>query len=794
MRTTVFLLLLAAVASAAPAEEEIDRLSARVLSLLGAEAPRDRAWGAYLAGKHGIAAAVPRLVALLESLPDADEDADADAAGPLGRAALDALMRLGVEPDLDLLRALAPRYPDPVLILLSTRGEAAAPALRPLFDRRDGVRPMTRRAVLALGTHWRLPGVAAELLRGLEIRARVDVVPADQRIGIAGGVGGGGGMIRELLVDRPGWPPAVRWVFRDRPAPGLMVLVPWPAPLSWSRVEVARGTEIGVNRPGPFKADGEFRLAALAWLADVDLDRLRLEYRPDHLVFYESDEQYVREVEKWLGELRERRGRLMEALVRRAAITEEEAKELAPPIELKVWDRRGGGDPLPEIDAAAPPPLTLARVDAPGPAPEELTAPSVTVEVRADGTILYEGKPQDRESLIRALRPLADATRDEDDPLRGSRLGLIVRADRHAAWGRVGVVLKAAGDPGVCAGRLRFVVASPDTSERTLFVPLLHFSRGTGVELRISYAGVAVGTEMLEAALRGFLARHPGRWLGFDCSADVPAEYALRALAAARRIGIEGVVVYVNRADPAPAGPVSGDRFAVRIDDRPVDAEGALGEPDPRWTVTGAPPEAIRTALEALPSPPAPLAILAFLEVGESHRYGPHRAPVKQGLKLLKRRQEADGLFPDDAGEATLAPHALATLVMVRVYEQTYSPLFKQSAQHGLDRLAKWEDPDAAGGADWAAAAILAGKRAGLRLPDAKVEGASARLGTPPGDPPASADPADWLPGLLRAIHAGGDVAARWRAAVEERFAAAPAPDSSPALRAYLLALAWRSR
>lgn len=781
MKTTVFLLLLAAVASAAPAEEEVDRLSARVLSLLDAEAPRDRAWGAYLAGKHGIDAAVPRLVDLLAHLPEAD------AAGPLGRAALDALIRLGAEPDLDLLGDLALRYPDPVLILLSTRDEAAAPALRPLLERREGVLPLTRRAVLALGTRWRMPGTAAELLRGFEIRARVDVFAAGPNVGgfARGSSGGCGCGLRELPRDRPGWPPAVRWVLTDWPAPGRTLFVAEPVALYWFRVEVERGTGIGVDRPGPRVDIDEFRLRGLAWLAGIPLATLGLEHRPSRLVFYESDEQYVREVDGWLVDLRRRRHRLMTDLLRRQAITEDEAKDLVPPIGLEVHDRRGRGDPLPEIDAAPPPPLTLPRVDASGPDPAEIEGPIVPVEVRADGTTLCEGEEQDAESLKQILLPIANASRDGSSELRPSRAAILVRADGRARIRDLLPIFRASGDADVRMYRILFAVRSADGGEGTVDwppaypAPLGRTYRWPSVELATSGSPVPV------SAVVEYVRRESLTGLDLLLAEEIPLEFVLRTLEALRGVGVTDLAVFGGGFRHAGGtGSVSADRVPIYVNDLPLDEHGGLTDRDSLWAA-GAPPAPIRTALASLPDPPGPLALLAFLEAGETHKFGPHRDVVKEGLRLLKQHQGPDGLFPDDHGKATLA--------MTRAYEQTNSPLFKQSAQQGLDRLAKREDPDAAPGADWVAAAFLAGKRAGLRVAGTKVEWANARLGTPPGDPPASADPADWLPGLLRAVHAGGDLASRWRRAVEERFTAAPAADASPALRAYLLALAWRS-
>ncbi|MEN8150618.1 MAG: prenyltransferase/squalene oxidase repeat-containing protein, partial [Planctomycetota bacterium] len=85
------------------------------------------------------------------------------------------------------------------------------------------------------------------------------------------------------------------------------------------------------------------------------------------------------------------------------------------------------------------------------------------------------------------------------------------------------------------------------------------------------------------------------------------------------------------------------------------------------------------------------LVLLSFLGAGETHKRGNNRKVVKNGLRNLKRIQQPDGTFghPPDADYA--ANHAIATLAMCEAYLATGSPLFKQSAQQGIDRIAEGE-------------------------------------------------------------------------------------------------------
>jgi len=116
------------------------------------------------------------------------------------------------------------------------------------------------------------------------------------------------------------------------------------------------------------------------------------------------------------------------------------------------------------------------------------------------------------------------------------------------------------------------------------------------------------------------------------------------------------------------------------------------------------------------------LALLAFLGAGETHRHGHHKKVVKVGLRYLKMIQAAGGKFDDD-----MATHAILTLAMSEAYGLTGSPLFKTSAQMGIDYLERSRVPYVGWGPrarekicdpatmSWAAMALKSAKAAGLR-------------------------------------------------------------------------------
>jgi len=130
------------------------------------------------------------------------------------------------------------------------------------------------------------------------------------------------------------------------------------------------------------------------------------------------------------------------------------------------------------------------------------------------------------------------------------------------------------------------------------------------------------------------------------------------------------------------------------------------------------------------------LAVLAFLGAGESHKHGRYKKCVRNGLRWLKQIQDPEGCFgPRDAGDFLLQ-HAICTLAMAEAYALTASPLFKESAQLGIDFLVDAERPGASAWgrkhrdkvADpatsfWAICALKSAKAGALRVPQESLDG-----------------------------------------------------------------------
>jgi hypothetical protein len=132
------------------------------------------------------------------------------------------------------------------------------------------------------------------------------------------------------------------------------------------------------------------------------------------------------------------------------------------------------------------------------------------------------------------------------------------------------------------------------------------------------------------------------------------------------------------------------------------------------------------------------LAVLAFLGDGHTHKSGEYRNTLLKGLRHLKQVQDPEGCFGPRTEAHFTYNHAIATLAMVEAYRRTASPLFKQSAQLGIDFIHKAQNPYLAwrygvrptdndtSVTGWMVAALAAGKRAGFRTSDAAFTGAMA--------------------------------------------------------------------
>ena len=130
------------------------------------------------------------------------------------------------------------------------------------------------------------------------------------------------------------------------------------------------------------------------------------------------------------------------------------------------------------------------------------------------------------------------------------------------------------------------------------------------------------------------------------------------------------------------------------------------------------------------------LSLLAFLGVGDTHRTGTHASTIRQGLKYLMHAQDAEGCFGPRTGGNFVYDHAIAALAMSEAYANTQSPLFRRSAQSGIDFVHACRNPYMAwrygvrpqdndtSVTGWMVMALKSAAGAGLAVDPAAFEGA----------------------------------------------------------------------
>jgi len=132
------------------------------------------------------------------------------------------------------------------------------------------------------------------------------------------------------------------------------------------------------------------------------------------------------------------------------------------------------------------------------------------------------------------------------------------------------------------------------------------------------------------------------------------------------------------------------------------------------------------------------MALVAFLDDGNTHRSGTHRDVVRDGLRYLKSIQDSEGCFGPRVSQHFQYNHALCSLAMVKAYAATKSDLFQESAQSAVDFVQMSQNPylgwrygvrdgdNDTSMTSWMVMVLAEAKQAGLRVDDNAFRGAVA--------------------------------------------------------------------
>jgi hypothetical protein len=316
-----------------PSFVRLGDVGAEARRLLQSAEKQERAWGAYLAGLHGLKASAPGLVELLA-------DPALAAGGPedalVRQAALDALIRLGAEVPAETLMPLRPSAPDEVIILLARDPRQNRLALLSLFD--DEALPTHWVAVGNLLAETRADGFAARLLGGLKIEATVYVYDEEAERGYGGGCGGCGGGCN-YFGGRDDYPPVFYYALTTANTRGAVVAAPGRHTVYYVRgltPPCGRGRDFGCGNP----PRDQYRVEYVADLLGTTEEDLKLEASPFREVVCRDARQCGRALAAVRDEIFGGYAGAVRRLLDAELLDPAEAAELRPDVTVRLNDRR----------------------------------------------------------------------------------------------------------------------------------------------------------------------------------------------------------------------------------------------------------------------------------------------------------------------------------------------------------------------------------------------------------------------------------------------------------------------
>lgn len=304
---------------------------AEAARLLRSQVNRERAWGAYLAGAHGMKEHVSLLVGLLE---DPNVAAGGWEESVVRQAALDALIRLDAEVPAEKLLPLYAASADEVVILLARAPKQNERELLSLFN--EGVPYVRWAAVGNLLTEARAPGFAARLLSGLKVEASVYVYDWEGERGY-GGNSGCGGLCGGPSPTPEGFPPVGYYSLHASGGRGSVVLAPGRHTVYYARA--LQPDTCGGYSDSKLARDGR-RVEYLAEMLGTTEEDLNLDVRPSREVVCTDARQCGRALNALRDELVGAHTKVLARLLEAQLLDPAEAAELKPDITLQLNDAR----------------------------------------------------------------------------------------------------------------------------------------------------------------------------------------------------------------------------------------------------------------------------------------------------------------------------------------------------------------------------------------------------------------------------------------------------------------------
>lgn len=318
--------------AATPSFVRVGDANAEAARLLKSDENRERAWGAYLVGLHGLKEQTPSLVSMLE-----DERLNTVywQESFVRQTALDALIRLDAEVPAETLAPLYKDAPDEVLILLARDPAKNQHALLQLFD--EDVPDARWLALNNLLASQRTSGFAARLLAGLKIEADVYVYESEGDRLYGGGVVGVGGHGCGIGGGRDESLPPVNYYHLTAEARrGAIVLAAGRRNVYYERTPFDTYCE---DLWRALQRD-QVRVEYVADMLGMSDEALELDARPFREVVCEDTRRCVRALDAVRDEIRRAYSSALARLSERDMLDAAEAAALKPDITFRLIDDR----------------------------------------------------------------------------------------------------------------------------------------------------------------------------------------------------------------------------------------------------------------------------------------------------------------------------------------------------------------------------------------------------------------------------------------------------------------------
>ncbi len=310
-------------------------LSGEAARLLKSETNRERAWGAYLVGRHDLKEHTACLVELLGDPTFANSSSWGERV--VRQAALDALIRLDAKVPADALLPLYYSSRDEVIILLAPSPQEHQGALLNFFDEQSNGLMRANARWLAVGNllaETKAKGFAASLLRDLKFEWDVTVLDRERDLNYGRGGNGGCGGGADGVPD--GFPPVSFYTLTTQSLRGAVVVAPGVHPVYFLRVPNPRHIA-GCDS----LADADtYRVEYLATLLDTSEEELNLNARTSRTVVCKDALQCRRSLAGLRGEIARAYVGAISRLVEAGLMSGTESAPQSPDITFHLDDER----------------------------------------------------------------------------------------------------------------------------------------------------------------------------------------------------------------------------------------------------------------------------------------------------------------------------------------------------------------------------------------------------------------------------------------------------------------------